>query len=64
MIGGRLFDEAGYGNLIFDGWDDINSEPVVNVLLRTESTLKSERRYFFLESLYPGMTSMTAKQCQ
>ena len=37
----------GYGTLLFDGWEDVNSMPVVNVLLRTETASKSGQTTFF-----------------
>ena len=44
---------TGFGTIIFDGWGDATSAPVVNVLLRTEATgLRFGRRTFFLESVY------------
>ena len=44
---------TGFGAIIWDGWEDATSPPVLNVLLRTESTgMRSGRRKFFLESVY------------
>lgn len=50
------------GTIIFDGWDDVNSAPVINVLLRTEPNGSMRSRVFFLRTIYPGHKSMTASQ--
>lgn len=56
--------ESGYGTIVFDGWEDINASPVVNVLLHTEETVDRGKCVFFLKTLYPGSTTMTAEQYQ
>lgn len=52
--------KEGYGTIVFDGWEDVNSSPVVNVLLQTESTVNTGRMTYFLKTLYPGYNTMTA----
>jgi len=37
--------QSGFGTLMFDGWEDINSTSVINVLLRTEGSVRRKGRF-------------------
>lgn len=54
---------AWYVTLLFDGWENVNGQVAVNVLLQTESTIKSGRR-IFLNTIYTGAKSVTATAYQ
>lgn len=54
----------GYGTLVFDGWEDNKKRSVFNVLLKTESHIDSNRKIFFLKSLFTDHKSMTAVRYQ
>lgn len=53
-----------YGTIVFDGWENIHRQSVINVLLRTEAVANNESNIYFLRSIFPGKKKMTALEYQ
>lgn len=56
--------QAGFGTLVFDGWEDVNKCSVVNVMLKVETGIDSGRRIFFLDIIYTVHQRLTAEAYQ
>lgn len=50
------------GALVFDGWEDVNGKPIINILLRTESIDTSKSTIYFLKTVYPADKSLNAME--
>lgn len=53
---------SGYGTIMFDGWQDVNFAPVVNVLIRTISTNRTTCRTYFVGMVHTGSEACTAQK--